>query len=94
MCNELFLVVDGDVVMAAPRDKAKRRGSILGLAGMDMGPKLDADFLQGVRGLIESKYVCVSECVPLHSGPCWHGQKWMLTCKGCVCSGLMAVAII
>jgi len=60
VCNELYLVVDGEVATSAPVDRSKRRGSVV---MSDTGPALDPDFLaegQQVRGRAHAVRVCVA----------------------------------
>ncbi|KAF5831397.1 cyclic nucleotide-binding-like protein [Dunaliella salina] len=49
VCNELFLIVDGEVATSAPVDRTARRNSMLG--PYDMGPNLDPEFLAGAQAV-------------------------------------------
>lgn len=48
VCNELFLIVDGEVATSAPVNRSARRNSMMG--PYDNGPNLDPEFLAGAQG--------------------------------------------
>eukprot|EP00983_Pelagomonas_calceolata_P085469 1156566-Pelagomonas_calceolata.AAC.1 len=47
VCNELFLIVDGEVATSAPVNRSARRNSMMG--PYDNGPNLDPEFLAGAQ---------------------------------------------
>lgn len=51
VCNELFLIVDGEVASAAPVDRGNHRSSNLTL---DHGPSLDPEFLSSQQDRVRA----------------------------------------